>query len=116
MEREGRRDEFSRVLVKAPEVSRFQLVIACDVMWQVMTVSELEAMIRRRGPLANKFLVGTVLVKLITDLIEQIWVVETPGPRETPGYPPSRTPKGPVVSLQARGSPGAPKKRGRVLR
>ena len=53
MEREGRRDEFSRVLVKVPEVSRFQLVIAWDVVWQVMTVSELEAMIRWRGSLAR---------------------------------------------------------------
>ena len=43
MEREGRRDEFSRVLVKVPEVSRFQQVIAWDVVWQVITVSELEA-------------------------------------------------------------------------
>ena len=53
MEREGRRDEFSRVLVKVPEVSRFQLVISRDVVWQVMTVSELEAMIRWRGSLAR---------------------------------------------------------------
>lgn len=41
------------MLVKAPEVSRFQLVIAWDVVWQVMTVSELEAMIRWRGSLAR---------------------------------------------------------------